>query len=285
MAREIEYLRHSSDLGSWESAVAAPHAALRQVVREYVGGSEATHQPLVRRELPSEIAPVIINFGAPFRMFNPDRPDQHGEFRSFATGAFDRFALVGSTGAYTCVQINFTVLGARLFLQRPLGDLFNREAGLDVVLGRDADELEQRLFDAPSWAARFDILDRVILDRLRVGPRVPDAVEYAWRALVHTRGQASIGRIAYGCGASHKHLITQFTEQFGLTPKAMARVLRFGRAAELLKTSPRGRLADIAQTCGYYDQAHFTRDFRAFAGVTPTELLASQLPNRGGFVG
>jgi AraC-like DNA-binding protein len=283
MERTIQFHRHHSELGRWESAVAAPHPALRQYVREYVGGSEQTDQPLCRRELPTEIAPLVINFGAPFRMFDQVDRTRFVEHRSFATGAFDTFALVGSTGAYSCVQVNFTVLGARLFLQQPLTPLTNREVPLDDVLGRCGGELETELYDASTWAERFDILDRVILSRVSGRNDVPCAVAHAWHRLVRHAGNVNIHALARESGWSHKHFVAQFTEHIGLGPKAMARVLRFGRAAERLKVSERGRFAEIAHACGYYDQAHFTRDFHAFAGVTPTELLASQLPHRGGF--
>ena len=283
VTRRIEHVRHESVLGRWESAVALPHPSLRPYVRRYVGGSEETHQPLCRRELPTEIAPVVINFGAPFRMFDPAHPSKSVDLRSFATGAFDTYVLVEATGPYSCVQIDFTVLGARVFLQQPLQPLANREVPLDTVLGSEAARLEDELVAARTWAARFDILDRVILARIAQTIVVPERVAYAWHRLVASDGQTSIGVLARETGWSHKHFIAQFTEQLGIAPKAMARVLRFGRAAELLKVSDRGRFADIAYACGYYDQAHFTRDFRAFAGVTPSELLSSRLPNRGGF--
>jgi AraC-like DNA-binding protein len=281
--RSVQYSRHTSVLGRFESVVAVPHPALREYVREYVGGSEEPTSALRRRELPTEIAPVILNFGAPFRLFDSRNPAAFVEMRSFATGAFDTYALVGTTGRYTCVQVNFTILGARLFLQQPLSALANREVALDDVLGSFGRRLEMELYEAPTWADRFDLLDRVILARVAEAA-VPPAVAFAWKQLVCRAGQINITALARASGWSHKHFVAQFTEHIGLPPKVMARVLRFGRAAELLQVSERGRFADIALACGYYDQAHFTRDFTAFAGVSPTALLASQLPNRGGYI-
>lgn len=282
-ARTIEVVRHSSPLGRFESAISPPHPALRPYVRQYFGGSEDTFQPLVRRELPTEVAPLIINFGPPFRIFDPADPSRYQQVSSFVTGAFDSFVVVGTTGAYACIQVNFTLLGMRLFLRRPLHELTNQVVPLDDVFGANAERLISELYEAPTWASRFDIVDREILRRLADVSEPSVGVQWAWRRLVRTAGQVVIGDLAREVGWSHKHLVSQFNEQIGLTPKVMARVLRFGRAAGLLATSERGRLADIAIECGYYDQAHFTRDFRAFAGVSPTELLASRLPKGGGF--
>jgi AraC-like DNA-binding protein len=281
--RRVELVTHASHLGRWESATARPHPALRRYVREYVGGVEDTHAPLCRRELPADIAPLIINFGAPFRLFDTSDPSRWTEVRSFMTGAFDTYALVGTTGAYACVQVNFTILGARLFLGHPLRELTNRVVALEDVLGSFATRLTSALFDAGSWPARFDLLDQVIVERLSAAS-MPRPVAWAVRQLVQHHGGLPIGGLADAVGWSHRHLVSQFTEQVGLGPKTLARVLRFGRAAEQLVDARGGHLADIAQDCGYYDQAHFTRDFRAFAGVTPTVLLASRLPHGAGFV-
>ena len=276
-------IRHDSALGRWEYAIGEPHPSLRPHVRDhYYGWIEQMATPLCRREPPTEIVPVIINFGAPFRLFDQVDPSRWTAYGSFTTGAYDSYVLVGSTGPSAGLQVNLSILGARLFLGRPLSDLTNRAVALEDLFGRDASRLIDALHEAPSWDARFTILDRELGARISSARTPPPAVLCAWHRLVASGGRVSIGAIVGEIGCSQRHLIAQFRQEIGLTPKTLARVLRFGRAVRIIKAGG-AELSDIALDCGYYDQAHFSRDFRAFAGVTPTELIASQLPDRGGF--
>jgi transcriptional regulator GlxA family with amidase domain len=74
-------------------------------------------------------------------------------------------------------------------------------------------------------------------------------------------------------------LIGLFQAEIGMTPKAIAQLLRFNRALRLLCQSARPSLSEMALDCGYYDQAHFNRDFRTYCGFTPTELLERRDPH------
>jgi AraC-like DNA-binding protein len=278
----MKIVHHSTALGCWEWVIAKPHPALRPYVVEYVGGSERPVGDLIRREVPADLAPVIFNFGPPFRLRDPRTP-QWLSLDNFVAGAFDSYVLAGATGPYDALQVNFTLLGLRAFVGHATSELTNRMVHVRDVFGAAADRLASALYDAPDWGTRIELFEREVFARVARSVPVPRPVAAAYHRIAQSGGRVAIREIASDVGWSHKHLIAQFNEHIGLAPKVFARVLRFGRAAELLKTSAPGALADIALDCGYYDQAHFSRDFREFAGVSATELLASQLPDRGGF--
>jgi AraC-like DNA-binding protein len=265
--------------------VAPPLPALRPYVREYIGWFEHMTAPLCRRETPTEEAPLIINFGEPIRLFDLGDSRRYADVGSFVTGAYDQCQLVGSAGPSGGVQVNFTLLGIRLFLARPIEDLKNRAVALDDVLGPPARRLTDELYELPTWDARFEALDRVIAARVLAPARVPAGVLCAWHRLTESRGGSTIRSIVDEVGWSQKHLIAQFRHEIGLSPKVFGRILRFGRAVRAIKSGRARPLADLALRCGYYDQSHFTRDVQQFAGVTPCELVASLLPDGGGFVG
>jgi AraC-like DNA-binding protein len=277
-------VRHQSVEGQWEMVRAAPHPSLCPYVREYIGWFERFAVPICRREVPTEEIPVIIGFGTPVRLFDVQDRSRWTDFSSFTTGAYDSHVLVGSTGPSGGLEITMSILGARLFLGRPLRDLTNRAVALEDLFGGEVRRLTMELYDAPTWEARFTILDRELSSRIFTAKPPSAAVTWVWQRLVQTGGRVSIGTLVGEVGFSQKHLIGQFREQIGLSPKTLARVLRFGRAVRIIKKGGGARLAEIAQDCGYYDQAHFTRDFHTFAGVTPTELVRSQLPDGGGFL-
>ncbi|MHB1568605.1 MAG: helix-turn-helix domain-containing protein [Solirubrobacteraceae bacterium] len=95
-------------------------------------------------------------------------------------------------------------------------------------------------------------------------------------------GNVRIGVLAAELGCSRRYLTSRFSAELGIAPKAVARQLRFAAVRERLTCAPK-RLAEIASVAGYYDQAHLNRDFRAPAGITPTEFVARLIP--GGVVG
>jgi methylphosphotriester-DNA--protein-cysteine methyltransferase len=92
-------------------------------------------------------------------------------------------------------------------------------------------------------------------------------VEHAVALLERTGGCAAVDDLAREAGLSARQFRRVCLERTGFTPKFLARVLRFRRAAARLAS---GRAAaDLALDCGYYDQAHLIHDFREFSGRTP----------------
>ena len=275
--------RHTSALGRWELATAPPAEALRPFAREYIGWSEQVAAPLCRRELPTEEAPLIINFGAPFHLFAPGDSRRQLDLTSFVTGAYDTYQLVESVGASSGVQVNFTLLGIRLLVGRPIEDMKNRAFAPEEIFGEFARELTHRLYDATSWDTRFECLDHALAMRMGDPLDVPAGVRCAWHRLVASRGRSSIASIVQEVGWSQRHFIARFKHEIGVSPKVFARMLRFGRVVRAIRADPSADLADLAIASGYYDQSHLNRDVREFAGTTPGELLESLLPDRGGF--
>jgi AraC-like DNA-binding protein len=86
----------------------------------------------------------------------------------------------------------------------------------------------------------------------------------------------SVRETARVLGISERRLHLVFSEDVGLSPKQWSCVQRFQRAVRALHRGDDMRWAELAATCGYADQAHFSRDFRSFSGIDPTTYSASR---------
>jgi AraC-like DNA-binding protein len=242
-----------------ELAQRPPHPALASHVRNLAGWSEVENAPVRRRELPGGRIVLVVSLG-------PSMDVDGRTFTSFTGGLHDVPALTEHAGESRGVQAYLTPLGARRIFGLPMGELTGRVVELDDLIGRD--DLAERLDDAPGWPARLALLERWIARRLMDAPPVPSQLEWAWRRLMETGGTVPVESLADELGWSRRHLAARFRREVGMAPKALARLLRFERAVERLRDGE--DLAAIALGCGYYDQAHFNRDFRAFTGTTPT---------------
>jgi AraC-like DNA-binding protein len=256
---------------------AEPDPALRGHVLRYCGYSEDTRAPLRRREVATPAVTVIFSFG-------PAISVDGVRHTSFAAGMGETYAETEHSGHQRGLEVNVSPLAVRTLLGVPAPELAGRVVDVETLLGRAGSELCERLADAPDWPARFALLDAVLGARLARDPRPPGDVVHAWHRLAATHGGVSIAGLAGELGWSRRQFGARFREHVGLAPKPAARVLRFRRAVELLERDDGTRLAEIAQDCGYYDQAHLNRDFRAFAGSSPGDHLGRRLPDGGGVV-
>jgi len=286
----------------------APAAALRPYLAWYTGYRQRGVPPAVHRGLPSPLLTLIFTLDEPLVMAaHPDPGQPPGSFRTLLGGLHAAPALISHQGAQSGVQIGLKPLGVRALLGVPPGELTQIDVPADAVLGPVATRMHDRLGAAPSWADRFAVLDQEFTALITVAEPPPE-VGYAWRLLLGSGGSLPVAELAGRTGWSTRHLASRFREEIGLTPKAAARVVRFDLARRALVSAAaaawppgsgggpaasgggpaasrggaaasRGSLAELAVACGYFDQAHLAREFRALAGCPPSQWLAEEFAN------
>jgi AraC-like DNA-binding protein len=270
-----EVARHDGEYGHWQMVSRDAHPALRGRVTRYCGYVERTRAPLARTEPANATVALIVSLG-PSILVDGER------FGSFVAGIGQTPSTTEHDGVQHGIQIDLTPVAARMLLGVPMHELAGRVVALEDLPGGERATLSERLAALTSWEARFRLLDRTIAARLEAAAPPPPSVEWAHRRLRATHGAVGIGALAAEIGCSPRHLNARFRDEVGVPPKAIARLLRFERAQELLGRDDGARFGEIAHACGYFDQAHMNRDFRAFAGAAPTDFLARRLPDGGG---
>jgi AraC-like DNA-binding protein len=277
---------HRSDAVTWALNSRTPDTRLKPYVIDYQGYREHSRAPMRRLQAPFAGIPMIVTFGPSIGIITGDRPAERRVYRSFLAGLHDVHVVTEYQGEQMGFQVNFTLLGAYRFLNITMSDIANRCLALGDLLGDgDADRLASSLHDAPDWPARFALMDRFLLESLRRGrPMSPD-VAWALKSLQESQGACSIGTLSRNLACSRKTLIQRFHAQVGLNPKAVANILRFSHAVDRIRAADEASWAELAIACGYYDQAHFNRDFRRYSGRTPSEFRAGLLPEGAGVAG
>ncbi len=280
-----------------------PGEPLRRYVAWYTGYRQRGVPPARHRGLPSPYLTMIFTLDEPLSIeAHPDPGQPPGEFGTLLGGLHSVPALIRHGGAQSGIQLALKPPGVRGLLGLPAGELAGLDVPAEAVLGGVCAELRDRVRGASGWPERFAVLDEILLRQLLAGndggreaagagPVAPEVL-WSWRQLLRAGGSARMADLAAETGWSGRHLASRFRAEIGLTPKAAARVIRFDRARKLLVTrltsaSANGDgdggsgygLAGLAADCGYFDQAHLAREFRALAGVPPSQWLAEEFRN------
>jgi AraC-like DNA-binding protein len=257
---------------------ARPTPALRPYVTSYVGFELRGFPSGIHLGTPSRALNVVISLSEPLDVaVVPGAAPRRGRFETIAGGLTSRSVAIRHDGNQHGMRLSLTPLGARAIFGMPAAALAHDLVPLDDLLGSMGVELVDRLRRASTWEARFVALDALLVRSVERGTvdgealhRVRPEVAEAWRRLVATRGQVRVGALSAELGWSRRHLGDRFRREIGLTPKTVARILRFEHAHELATADDPPSWVDVSTATGYADQAHLVRDWREFTGRSPT---------------
>ena len=233
--------------------------------------------PYARLRLPaSPAALLIVNLGAPFRI----RAGTDLKTAEYADGCVittpTRAFQFGYPPRTRSVGVHFKPWGPAPFLPMPAAELCDRPVTLEQVWGRPAvAELRDRLATAEEPHEMLTLLEGELMRRLGETAGL-GLVRSTSRVIAATGGAVAIDDLRVSAGVSNTHLARQFKELVGVTPKRLARSYRF--TATMLAVDPAGPVnwAELAGGAGYFDQAHFGHQFRAFTGLTPTRYVEAR---------
>jgi AraC-like DNA-binding protein len=157
------------------------------------------------------------------------------------------------------------------FVPFALVQVRNQVVELADLFGRAARVLEAQLYDQRlDFAAQGALLDAFLLARLQV-PAAYALVQDLAARLQAAQGNLTMADLSRSVGYSQRTLDRLFAQIMGYPPKFYARIQRFQHALSLLQHTPPLSLTEIAFACGYYDQAHFSKEVKAFSGQTPEQ--------------
>lgn len=209
------------------------------------------------------------------RIYASLHPDQFQDYRgSVISGAHSAFTHIDTLCLTSVIGVDFRPGGAWPFLPLSAGELHNQVISLDLIWGREALSLRERLLEAGTPRLQFSLLEQFLLSRLISTREVHPAVAFATQAMHNLLPGQAISAIIEQIGIGQTRFLQVFRETVGLTPKQFYRVLRFQEALRRLEQESPERLSQLAMDCGYYDQAHFIHDFQDFGGLSPRSYQA-----------
>ncbi len=254
--------------------LSVPHAALQPYIEHYWHVFATPEQPF---DFSVDVfvdlrADLIFNFGAPYHRTANDNTRVRVTHSNLDAQRLHPIR-IEQRGAVVVTGARFRTGGLMPFVRHPLNEWTDRIVPLDEAFGDDARDLEATLLDAGAHIApQTQALDAFFAARFSLTPHM-ELVLRLKSLQEHHGGSLRIDHLADMGNTTLRTVDRLFRRHIGVSPKTFARVTRFQRSLNRLKTDPGVSLGSVATECGFADQSHFVRDFKRFTGVAPSRQL------------
>jgi len=234
---------------------------------DYLWLIEGGQAPRFEKILPSGTIELVLNLkNDEIHIHDPEEPERYQRLSGAVfSGTYSRSFICNGLQHETIMGVHFKPGGAFPFLCAEASELTNAHANLQDLWGRFGVELRERLCAASTPQQRFRIMEAALRTRLKSLTSSQLQVKIALKMIA----TVPVRDVSRELCLSQRRFIQIFTSFVGLTPKIFSRILRFQQARVFAEKPEMTNWAQLAVTCGYFDQSHLIRDFKEFTGSTP----------------
>lgn len=190
------------------------------------------------------------------------------------TGLHDKYRVFKNAANTETILVYFSEAGAAPFFKQPLHELFGESVSLDNFLLRSALLIfEEQLAEAKTDRDKIKTVEKFLVSRM--AEAVPDKLVLTALALIHkSKGNIRIRDLMAQLHTSQSPLEKRFRRLVGVSPKKFASIVRFKHI--IRNYDPVNSLTELGYEAGFYDQAHFIKEFKNFTGESPEAFFSGK---------
>ena len=250
---------------------------LAQYIKCYWSLESAETEPKLKQNiLPDGCMEMIFHYGDLYKQY-VDQTEFVLQPRSFVFGQITRPLEIEPTGGIGIFAVRFQPDGFMPFSPVNVEEMNDKATTLEFLFGEDGINIERAILGATEISQRIQIIEEFLMKKLVSDEVRNRIVKSSVELLLVSKGQMSVSELSGQLQISPRYLEKKFSSTIGISPKQLTKIIRLQAALKMMQQKQFATLTSLAYESGYYDQAHFIKDFKEFAGTSPKEFYKDNL--------
>ncbi|MDN5202525.1 helix-turn-helix domain-containing protein [Fulvivirgaceae bacterium BMA10] len=240
----------------------------------YYEGYDVSHR--MERYIPDGTLSIVIELGG-FPQYTYDNVSLKQDKKcvnAWVSGMQSEFITFGCTQISAMMVIQFKPTGAYPILRIPIHELNDSCVDADLIFGDEIKLLRDQIMNARMVASKINIAEKWLMKRLIKTDSIPESVvQFAVEETLLNPSKTNMKVMAEKTGYSQQHFINIFKKYVGFSPKQYQRIVRFNQILKKIEADQVVDWSSLSFNAGFYDQAHFIKEFKKFSGLNPEKYL------------
>jgi AraC-like DNA-binding protein len=185
---------------------------------------------------------------------------------------------VSATGKTGIIIFSFYPWGLAPFVDNPTYEFTDNTIDSGFIFDfKVINELRSKILESKNNYERVNHIQKFLINRI-CEKSVDKFVIYLSKIINESYAKIRLNKVAKNYNISRRHLQRRFSTATGLSPKQFAEIIRFQKALYLKRSGYHWN--EIAENCGYYDQSHFIKEVKSYAGISPEKIYKEIIPTK-----